>query len=70
MDGAGGDQELHLLEGERRVELRSPPLGAADRRNAVQGYRHTRSCVWSRGQQTYATDSEHVPAAMAGTDGK
>lgn len=70
MDGARSDQELHLLEGERRVELRGAPLGVVDGRDSLQGYRHTGRCIRRRGQQTHVTHSEHVSAAVAGSYGK
>lgn len=65
LDGARGHQELHLLESERRLELRRPPLGAPNRRDSLQRDRPLGSCLWCCGQQTHITDSEHVSTALA-----
>lgn len=48
VDGARGDKAFDVLKGERRVELRGAPLGAADRRDTVQGDRHACGGVWGR----------------------
>jgi hypothetical protein len=70
LDGARSDQELYLLESERRVELRCGLVGVVNGRDAIQRHRHPGRCVRRRRQQTHLAYTEHVSATLEGTHGE